>query len=161
MTLSPIHSPLNNMPVMRPWLLVSVLAAMSCLGGCRTTARQSAISRALPKPAPLPVIEIEGRQSPNYSGLTKQEVVDWLGFPTNAHMISTKAKGGPGFEIWEYYQRSLSGEVEVKDIVFGNSTANLGRVVTSAIGIAPDRIISAENPEGLGQIFQYNSAHGR
>ena len=93
-------------------------------------------------------------------GLTKSQVVRRLGFPTNAHLIASYARGGPGYEIWEYYQRSPSGVVEIMDVVFGNKAKNLGHVVGYSSDINPKRIISAENWEGLHAIFDYNKRHG-
>ena len=94
-------------------------------------------------------------------GLTKSAVVRRLGFPTIAHMLSTSnTEGGPGYEIWGYYQRCASGDLEIKTVVFGNSTKNLGHVVTYNVDIDPKRIISAETPKGLRAILDYNSKHG-
>ena len=68
------------------------------------------------------------QDSSNLMGLTKSAVVQRLGFPTNAHLVPSYAQGGPGYEIWQYYQRSPSGTVEIKDVVFGNQPKNLGHV---------------------------------
>ncbi len=100
------------------------------------------------------------RSSPDLMGLTKIQVVKRLGFPTIAHMIPSDAQGGPGFEIWQYYQRSPSGGLELRQVVFGNSTKNLGHVVGYAADIDPKRIITAETPDGLRAILEYNSKHG-
>ena len=100
------------------------------------------------------------QDSSNLMGLTKSAVVQRLGFPTNAHLVPSYAQGGPGYEIWQYYQRSPSGTVEIKDVVFGNQPKNLGHVVSYSSDINPKRIISAENWEGLRAIMDYNSKHG-
>jgi hypothetical protein len=92
-------------------------------------------------------------------GLTKVQVIRRLGPPTIAHMMPTYSTG-PAFEMWQYYQRTTSGELELKHVMFGDSSKTLGHCVSYAADIDPRRIVTADTWDGLRAILRYNKVHG-
>ena len=88
--------------------------------------------------------------------LSKREVIAAQGIPTRANPLSHRAIGGPGFEIWDYYQLSETGEVEVMNVIFENSMQNLGKDVGYSVGIDRSRIIDSDTPDGMSRILEYD-----
>ena len=99
------------------------------------------------------------QRSVHLIGLTKAQVVRRLGFPTIAQMTPSYSRG-PAFEMWQYYQRTASGELELKQVMFGNSSKTLGHCAGHAADIDPRRIVTADTWDGLRAILKYNKAHG-
>ncbi len=88
-------------------------------------------------------------------GMTKKQVVAKLGFPVSSYLNTGASQGAPGYESWIYYQKTKDGNIEAKDIHFGNSNATLGRVVCFATGLEPKKMLRTEEPDDLTILLQY------
>jgi hypothetical protein len=94
-------------------------------------------------------------------GLTKEQVVERIGFPASSSLLNGSAQGGPGYEEWIYYQKSSAGEIEPVGIFFSSSRQTFGQVVSYPSEIRPDRILRMNDWNSFGEIFRHQAKAGR
>ena len=97
-------------------------------------------------------------QPGGYFGLTQAQLAARIGFPLRVYTLPARAKGGPGYLFWVYYQKTPTGEVEEKEFSFVGGPLRGGSVSPDVV---PSHLLSLDRPDDFQLIYKYNAAHNR